>query len=266
MSAKVSLLAALAVIALSTSVARATITYDIQKDLDEYGYLNQLDPGISNGTAACGPTATINSFIYMENHYGLTGLVSANPTDDVNKLAGYMNLNPLNGVTDPNFVIGKQQWIDEYNATNGGSLYMVGQDDNGAGGLTLKIPEWQFIYNELKACEDVEVGFGWTVGGGGHWVTATSFHFVDLNENGIINLNETATLDFIDPWGGTNLVGTLAMADAGYLKLTYSGGAAGAGGSGIIDIVVGESIPEPGSLTLLALGASALFLLHRRRG
>ena len=42
--------------------------YEIEKDYWLYGNLDQDDiPGI--GACACGPTAAVNSFVYLENAY-----------------------------------------------------------------------------------------------------------------------------------------------------------------------------------------------------
>jgi len=241
--------------------------YTIQKPLVEYGHVSQLDPGIINGNAACGPTATINSFIYLQNHYGLTGLVPGDPIDAVNELGRDMGLT-AGGVTDDNFVTGKRTYLDLYAP---GQIYMHGVDDQGAGGLTMGIPSWQFIYEELSACEDVEVGFSWVGESSGHWITATSFHFTDNDGDQTIDASETATLDFIDPWGGVEtpaveLLGTLTMGNDGFLNLTYAGGAAGGGATGRIDIVVSESpVPEPLTMVSAFLAVSGLGAYLRKR-
>ena len=50
-----------------TSSNVQAISYDIEKDWWLYGDLNQNTiPGI--GPMACGPTAAVNSFVYLQNY------------------------------------------------------------------------------------------------------------------------------------------------------------------------------------------------------
>jgi len=251
------------------SPAWASISYDIDKPLDKYGWIDQNawysdDYGntvyyINNHGVACGPTATVNSFLYLQNQYGLDlNVDQLNPYTAINELGGYMNIGS-GGVTDPNFISGKKKYLEEH----GNGRISMKYQSVAVGG---KIPDWKFIFDELEACEDVEVGFVWT-GGGGHWVTATSFHFTDYDEDQIIDPNELAQLDFIDPWGGVHILGNLTMGVDGYLYLSYAGGGAGNGATGKIDIVVAESpIPEPATIAIWSLlGILALATGRRRR-
>jgi len=333
--------------------AQATTVYEAVKPKDKYGTVTQLDPRITSiyGNCACGPTATINSFVYLMNMYDADGLIDDYDgdgwvteddwVDAVIEMAGedYMNLfkkaenfddenengkwdpgeayddrngngvwdddefddrdgdghadnaepfkdwgvdgikntndpgegndqydlgepytdtdvdghrdayerRVCDGCLDPDMVVGKGRWIDEYNESSRVDIVMKGQDDKGAGGLEKTPPTWRFLYNELKRCEDVEVGFGWA-GGGGHWVTAHDFKFTDDDDDGIIDAGESATLSFRDPWGAVDLEGTLKM-DGGFLKLTYTGG------------------PEPLTMLATLLGVGSLGgYLRRRRG
>jgi hypothetical protein len=261
------------VVCLTWRPALATIIYDVQKDIDLYGHVSQLNPLITAiyGDCACGPTAAVNSFVYLAQRYAdLSGLIpDYEPDGDVDEadhvqavidLAGnYMGMGYCTGVSDDDFVNGKLAWFNQY--AGAGNFVMRVQDDGGAGGTTPKIPEWQFIYDELMRCEDVEMGFTWD--GGGHWVTLTSFHFEDTDEDGVIDAGETAFVDFIDPWGAVQVAqGNLQMGAGGYMEVTYSGGAAGDGATGVIDIVVSES-PEPATLPLLVIGS--LLATRRRR-
>jgi hypothetical protein len=253
----------LVAVALGATSAWASVSYDVDKPLGEYGYINQIQvpnpagwPWLTPfGQVACGPTSAVNSFIYLQNHYGLNlGVVAGNENSAVQTLGLMMGITS-GGVSDAGFIAGKEAWLGQY-----GGVSMKYQSV-AVGGI---IPTWRFIYDELKACEDVEVGFNWGTEGG-HWITATSFHFTDAGDdpNGQIDPGETATLDFIDPWTGVHLVGNLTMDPnrPGYLDLTYVGGGAGNGATGWIDIVVAESpIPEPATLVVWSLLATASWL------
>ena len=252
-----------------TSQAQPTI-YDIDlSGLGGYGNISQNTDGINFGAKACVPTATVNSFFFLQNYYGISGLgpndgplTQANATNAVNELGADMKLNG-GGVTDADFISGKLQYLSNHGFANTISLEYQAVDV----GLNIT-PTWQFIYNQLMATQDVEVAFAWGgANGEGHCVTVTSFDFTDNTGLGKIDAGDPATLDFIDPWDGLSYVGTLSM-NNGSLELSYVGGAAGPdGGWGIIDAAVAESpMPEPSTLGLLAIGGLvALRLLWRKR-
>lgn len=256
--------AVLFAVAVGASSAWAGIwEYKIEKDLALYGHIDQRDARIVNGNVACGPTATINSFIYLQNKYGYgLDVNSADPYADVNELGVLMGLG-AGGVSDVGFIAGKREWLRLY---GNGKYYEVHQAANPAlGGV---IPTWDFIYNELRACEDVEIGFAWDPGSGGHVVTATSFSFDDTDNDLFIDPNETALLDFIDPWGGVEIPPSrLTMGADGYLYLSYVGGGAGRGATGRIIMVAAESpIPEPATIIVWGLlGMLAAGFLYRRQ-
>ena len=252
-----------------TSQAQPVI-YNIDLSGLGYGNISQNTPGIINGANACVPTATVNSFFFLQNYYGITGLgpgngslTQANATNAVNELGADMGLtNNIgnNGVTQAGFIAGKWQYLSDHQLTNQISMEW---ESVAVGGVT---PTWQWIYNQLMATQDVEVAFAWYGGSDGHCVTVTSFDFTDNTGRGIIDAGDPATLDFTDPWDGQHYVGTLSM-NGGSLELSYVGGAAGAGAWGLIDAAVAESpIPEPSTFSLLIIGGLAGFrLLWRKR-
>jgi hypothetical protein len=279
------LVAGLFAAAVAAQSARAAIGTAYNVDLFSnytYGMNDQNYEANNFGPTACGPTSTVNSFLYLQDRYGFTQLVphiAGNTAADdasaaINTLGGLMGLS-ADGVTDGNFVAGKRQYIRDVGLQNQISVEV--QAANAAADPSQTTPTWQFLYDQLRLGQDVEVGFNWLgTGGGGHWVTATSLSFIDANSNGTIDNGETATMDFVDPWGGVHLVGDLSMGGPGnnYLVVAYTGGAAGAGndplnpghaGSGYIDIIVAESkVPEPATLGLLG-GAVGALMLRRRR-
>ena len=248
-----------------------------------YGNVDQGDNRIQP-QGACGPTATVNSFVYLQNRYGVNLIPHVDGNDQtqdriavVNNLSTRMG-NVGAGVTDQHFLEGKIGYIGDHNLlgtikveARGNSITPPAAPFPYAGSPYVDVvnttPAWLFLWNQLQAGQDVEVGFTWLNNGGpsseessGHWVTADSFHFNDLNNNGIIDNNETAQMDFVDPWGAQQITGTLIMGgfDGQHMVLTYQGGAAGVGASGMIDAIVAESVPEPTSLALLGMGVLAL--------
>jgi len=246
-----------------TSLAQPT-NYNVDLSGPWYGNISQNTPGIINGGDACVPTATVNSFFFLQNYFGVNGLgpnngllTSDNATNAVNELGVDMGLKQGVGVSDAGFIAGKLKYLSDHGLNNTISLEYEAVDV----GLDIT-PTWAWIYHQLMATQDVEVGFGWWGGSDGHCVTVSSFSFLDANGDGIIDNGENAQLDFTDPWDGNHYVGTLTMS-GGSLKLSYVGGAAGAGAWGIVNIAVAESVPEPSTLGLLAL--SGLALLWRRK-
>jgi hypothetical protein len=203
-----------------------------------YGHISQLDPPIVAvfNDMACAPTAVVNSFVYLDNAYGATLLPDAGSDQDVINL-GYAMGTTTSGTTNAGMVTGKYNWIQEYDPRVQMSVQYT--------------PTWEFIQSELAAGEDVEACLAWA-NGGGHCLTLT---------NDQLNNQGNGTLSFVDPWGGVDLSGTLTN-NNGVLDLSYSGGAAGSGNSGTIDMVISESIPEPATLMLLGLGG---LILRKRR-
>jgi hypothetical protein len=249
-----------------TSLAQST-NYSIDLSGLGYGNISQNTPGIINGANACVPTATVNSFFFLQNYLGISGLgpgngqlTLGNATNAVNELGVDMQMG-FGGVTDANFITGKLKYLTDHGLTN--TIKMEWESVN-VGGVT---PTWKWIYQQLMATQDVEIGFMWDDTSEGHCVTVSSFSFDDLNGNGIIDINETATLDFYDPWDGQHYVGNLTM-NGNFLKLSYVGGGAGPfpGAWGNIDIAVAESVPEPSTFSLLVIGGLAGFrVLWRKR-
>ena len=257
------------------------------------------------GPFDCAPTATVNSFQYLESRYGISGLVDdANPYNTINKLAGpgYMNVQAVQrGALPSDIVRGKERAINEFNAANpnqtlrvegevvsGGSLPPAQINPALAADLTAAglLPNMQstdptidFLHDQLAAGQDIELGILWFdatrgVYAGGHVITATGLFNADDASN-------TGTLDFIDPWGSTTTalsnIGTIVGLHNGLMQLTFTGGSAGAGGDpdnldnvGTADIafILAESpTPLPASVWggLVLLGGLAVRFYFVRR-
>jgi hypothetical protein len=227
-------------VVLSFSASAKTLCYDLSS-MYTYGNVNQNDPLINGGATACGPTSAINSFIYLQNRFGITGLVDPqNPTSAVNTLSAYMkretdgNGNYNSGVTIDNFVNGKINYIH----------------DKQTGGPEINVHyvalTHQSIYDELVKGQDLEMWIDWPTDGA-HYVTLTSICWDDNNNNNIYDFGDVAKkLDFIDPWGGGKQVADIIYGTSGWY-LHYTGGAAGTDGSdAYVKWIVAESpVPLP---------------------
>ena len=241
----------------------------IQKELSLYGDLNQHEI-LGWGNVACGPTAAVNSFVYLQNKYpgvyddklvpaGAGAMLGVAQTLGG---PGYMNTIANDTTYHDDFIWGKMTYIEQkvpgvtvYEAQDQWSWTNHAQPAWVQSGL----PKWEFIYNELVACEDVEILISWSEGA--HYVTLSSFHWNDVDNDLTIEEGEKAWIDFIDPWTGA--YGTASIwqdAYGGSIETDYEAGS-------YISMAVSESpIPEP--LTLLAVGSALAGLagyIRRRR-
>ncbi|HUV05376.1 MAG TPA: PEP-CTERM sorting domain-containing protein [Armatimonadota bacterium] len=271
----------IAFVAATAAYAQEPPTYDIQKDLLLFGNLNQNQIPIW-GANACGPTAAINSFVYLQNKYPgwydskLIG--DADGDGDMNDLqdliavantlggAAYMNTIVNTTTYHDDFIWGKQAYIE--NQAPGVTVYEA-QDIWAWNNLqrpmptwvTPLYPTWGFLYNELVDCEDVEILLSWS--DGGHYLTVSSFHWTDANSDGIIDVAENASIDYIDPctgaWGQTNI--WHAAVDGGWkIETAYNTY------QPYISMAVSESpVPEPCTMLVLGFGCAGIAGLARRR-
>ncbi|MBD3236565.1 MAG: PEP-CTERM sorting domain-containing protein [Candidatus Eisenbacteria bacterium] len=275
------IIAALAVVCLlglALPQSQATI-WEISKDWTLYGNLDQDDiPGI--GAVACGPTAAVNSFVYLENAYpwiydnSLTPVQFNNHDGDEDidayddmidaalTLAGpnYMNTQPPGGTFHDSFIWGKYSYIEglvpgmtRYEAQD----FWNWQNHVRPAWVDPVIPTWDFIYGELFDCEDVEILINGVYEDYGHYLTLTSFHWDDVANSG--------WMDYIDPATGTLRVTNIWLDDAtGQIRTDYWG--EGYQVSWISMAVSESPIPEPGTLLLLVCsGVVAGACLRRRR-
>jgi len=134
----------------------------------------------------------------------------------------------------------------------------------GSGANPLK-PTWQFIFDELKKGQDIEilVGFYDDTGArnGGHYVTVTGFSFEDADGDGDIGAAELATLYYVDPDDGNANFNELNMIDDFINLMGYSDQY-----NTYVEAAVAESpIPEPLTLSLFAAGLVGVVMLRGRK-
>ncbi len=243
-----------------------------------FGTVGQGATGINNQGVACGPTSVYNSFLYLETLDPALGtrLTGSDAATTINTLATDMNLVPGSGISAAGLVSGKSQFIRDAGLSNVISV----ESQVGSANVTA-----QFIYDQLAAGQDVELGFTWNGATGGHVITLTGMSNFDP-------LAKTATLSFLDPWGNGSgpedantdpttgdlegaaaTPGTTAAPETGSLTfgngvwtLSYTGSAAGANGaSGTLVVVAAESAaPEPSTIFLLGAGLVALLVWRHR--
>lgn len=273
-------------------------TYDIEKEIALYGDLDQnLVPGWGN--VACAPTAAVNSFVYLQNKYpeiydnllvpqqgvDLDGDGDVDQTDDmiavVQKLGGqgYMNTQPAIGTYTDDFFYGKHRYLEEvapgrtrYEAMSVTSwvnppnrVPAVPDPEEPDWVASNTAPTWEFLYNELADCEDVEIGVRYD-SGGGHCLTLTSFHWDDANDNGIIEQAENAWIDYMDPWGGVFGTSNIWSGSALVGGTVYNVIESDYGSGSWIAFAASESpVPEPVTAFFFGTGLAGVAGIVRRR-
>ena len=268
--------------------------YNVQKDTTLYGNLNQnLIPGI--GACACGPTAAVNSLVYLENAY--PGIYNRSLVPDTmapfSPNPGHHNLQEMvavgtilgnaahmatvcpAGTWDDMFIYGKHTYIET--ALPNKTVYGAQMSGNWQNPPVAApnwvqqntLPTWQFLYNNLEACEDVEiliVDEPW-----GHFLTLTSFLWNDANNNQVVEVIfdpdtgqwvPECNIDYIDPCNGQ--VGVSPMwqnAAGGQLFVSYPN----VPNARLVMAMSESPIPEPGTLVLLCMGGLCLLGYGWRR-
>jgi hypothetical protein len=255
--------------------ANATL-YDIDKDPGHtlYGNLSQNDPafialvGAPMAAAACGPVAVTNSYRYLENKYpGVydSSLTGGSLLNTASSLCTLMGTTPGVGTYWDDLIWYKMKDIES--KVPGKTVYEAQRNPAWDWGIwndplakepswvTQVLPTWQFIWNELSDCEDLEILLSWS--SGGHFLTVKSFLWSDADNDNVMDFEEGATFDYIDSCTGAPGVSGIWQSYYGsILETDYTSGAT-------ITMSVSESIPEPATMALLGLGS--LVLLRKRR-
>jgi len=274
---------ALAVILTAACAANAA-QIDRSVDATKMGSLDQSLTNCQN--SGCGPTAAVNSFVFLQNMYGSiygTNLVPApkagdppnkNLADVANTLLGanYMNTDCVGCGTDfRDFILGKQKYIEE--KSPGKTVYMALVNDIWAlpGGPTKPdyvrertAPTIDFLSTELADKEDVELLIKFA-DGSGHYVTLTGLKWNSDTKLG--------TLTFVDPDGGVGRDSNISQSGDDPLHIDLQG-ADGNARAGTIFAAVSESpiltpvspsLPEPETYAMLLAGLGLMGFAGRRR-
>jgi MYXO-CTERM domain-containing protein len=240
-------------------------------------------PNIEQAINQCGPASIANSLQWLENtHAGLEfpdpHVAGQNDNDSmVGKIdQSAMRPNDKYTASAKKFMQGKLDYIDDTDQE--GKLKIKHKERTGIDWLgaaetspdgnakstedTTRRSLMQWILDELKDGEDVEIRIGWDNGGG---------HFVDLIGGGTI---------FGVPWiawahdASQGKAGGAGLLDGGYVWTPVVGDTnrivnfvGGKAFYGTVDFAASESyVPEPSGALLALLGAAAIAQRRRRHG
>lgn len=210
----------------------STLTPDeVRFDVSIFGvplgeFLLRLNvPDIAQKPNECTPTSTANSLRWLAKKHGFNDKLPSSDSDLVKDLVKAMKTSSTTGTSDEDMVNGKKSYIKDKKLP----LTVEAQDDEGASGATKTKPTAEFLIEQLKKGQDVEIGFTFT-GGGGHWVTAV----------GVVRMGGKLGVYINDPddnKSGARFYELVKRSD-GFLELK------GYGKHNYIDIIVAES-PKP---------------------
>ena len=235
-----------------------------------FGTLNQANVGPNGANGAnnfCAPTATMNSFTFLENAYPsvygnllMGGQASWQLAGQLLAGATYMATDPNSGTSVANWVSGKVNYINKF-APN--TTTFAGMGTGGYPWLNAANPTANFLLQQLQTGEDVELAIFPTVAGGiGHVLTLTGINWNDANGNNLFDAGDTLTLNTIDP-GNPGVNTQLTLSPGGLLGITGANY-----NTYTLGVALAESpVPEPTTVSLILLsgGAIAFFRNHRAK-
>ena len=258
---RVAVLCVCVVMTLSAATAEEVC---VQLDYDLFGHL-------TNSGNNCAPTATVNSFRYLEQRYpgvydnNLTGGDLAGSRDTLAE-----GMNPTGEGTLP------RDWWEEKIAyieqrVPNKTVYKGMLDEEVDPGFDPAVwdrgdridyaaPTFDWLFDELVHGEDVEIGIYWGEDAG-HALTLTSLCFDDSEGGGEYDNSrwdpgvEDARIDYLDPNAPGGLIwADLALNGDGRLEFTWDNGGNPAQ-TVWIGLAYSESpVPLPGSMTLILIG------------
>jgi hypothetical protein len=235
-----------------------------------FGHLDQHKTKCAD--QGCGPTAVVNSFVYLQTYYAPLSNLPKSPspvpsivTDTsenglialANVLGGLMGCNANCGTSNNDLYKGKNSYLDAPGRTGG---WVPKTDWNNA--IT-----WKWITDTLTDGVDVELLV--SDGSISHYITLTGYTWKDSNGNGKQDDGETM-VGIIDPGDGSFSRKSLNVDASGHMKLvgydldeTTPEVPAVSITDGFSEKLVTSPVPEPA--TWCMFGAGLLGLIWRRR-
>jgi hypothetical protein len=236
------------------------------EDATKFGNLDQAFTNCSD--ISCGPTAAVNSFVYLQNMFARTydkSLVGTPTLANMTKAADDLGMNFMKtccgdmpkGTLIEDFILGKKDYIEskDKGATKYAAQLALAWDPNPPNGkhpgtakpsfvTDTKPPTVDFIANEITAGEDVEAFIAGPAGR--HYLTLTGIMFDTTSKAG--------KLSIVDPTGGgRDTIDITGLDGAMLIHVTYKGNDFAIG-----NVVAESPIPEPSSLLLFASGIVSL--------
>lgn len=270
---------------------------EVELDADLFGRLDQQTTACPN--TSCGPSAAINSFVFLQNRYpdlydhklvpsttvapgGGPGVPSLDDQKNAAEVLGgvpYMGTCVACGATGTyveDFIIGKRDYIEAkvpgktiYHAQIGHKWReTIEETDDAPAGTHPMTPKPDFVQDErppeLTFLAD-ELKKGQDIElfmfgpDGAHYITLTGLSFDDTTNKG--------TMKFVDPWGGETGSATIDGLVDGFISTDYTLGSEGDDEMGFIGSAIIESpVPEPAKVGMLLAGLAVLGVgrrLHR---
>jgi hypothetical protein len=220
----------------------------------------------------CGPTAVVNSFVYLQTYYApLSNLpkspspapsIVTDPSEQgliklANDLGGLMGCSADCDTDNDKLFDGKNKYLNAPGRTGG---WVPKTDWNNS-------VTWRWITDSLHDGVDIELLVN--DGNLGHYITLTGYTWKDTNHNGKQDNGET-TISFIDPDDGSFMQKSLNVDANGGMTITGYDLDPNAPGvpdvsitDGFSEKLVPSPVPEPGTWGLMGVGL--LGLVWRRR-
>ena len=233
---------------------------DVALDPSKFGKLDQAKTTCPDTN--CGPTAAVNSLVYLQNMFPTTYKVPLVPSgkevDTANILSGkdFMGTCCVTGGTEiGDFILGKMAYIEAtdprvttYEAEMRDQWITPAHPDAQKPGFVQDntVPDISFIAKQLSAQEDVEIAVKGTTGPG-HFLTLTGIMF-DTD-------SRTGKMFFVDPMGGKAGSVAIRQLDSSIITDYFISDELP---TRIVGVIAESPVPEPA--TVLLLGSAFIML------